>query len=787
MSALNRKLLRDLLHLRGQVTAIILVVTCGVAVVVTSRTAYESLRLSQANYYAAYRFADVFTSLKRAPQRLVSRIESIPGVAAVRDRIVFDVTLDVPGLSEPATGRLVSMPERRTPVLNDVYLRRGRYLEAGRRDEVIASEAFAEANGLEVGDSVGAILNGRWQRLRLVGIGLSPEYIYEIQGTSLFPDNKRFGVLWMSEEAMGPAFDMEGAFNDLVLSLTPGAREEEVIARLDRLLEPYGGLGAFGRAEHISHTFISDEIRQNRVFGTILPLIFLGVAAFLLNVVLSRLVSTQRDQIGTLKAFGYGRRAIALHYFNFALVAVVMGAVLGTGIGLWLGALINRLYGEFYRFPLLSYEAGPDVIALAVGVSSVAAFLGAVGAARRAYAITPAVAMRAEAPTRFRSGLLERLGMQRWLSPPARIIFRNLTRQPLRAFLSTLGIALAVAILVLGRYFVDAIEHIAEVQFRLVQREDVNVTAQELLPSRARHELARLPGVLRTEPYRVVPVRLRFGHRSRRSALMGLSRDSELRQLVGRRREKVPVPAEGVVLTAKLADILGVSVGDPLTVEVLEGQRPTRTVAVSGTVDELIGLAAYMEVRALNRLMREGGVLSGGLLAIDPLHQEQLYRTLKQLPAVGGVNIREAALESFKKTIGESLGIFTTVIVAFACVIAVAVVYNAARIALSERGRELASLRVLGFTRGEITVMLLGEHALLTATAIPLGYLLGYQASAAMARAYQWELFRLPLFVSRETYVFAFVVVLGAALLSAAVVRGRLNRLDLVAVLKTRE
>lgn len=787
MRALNRKLLRDLLHLRGQVLAISLVVACGVAVFVSTRTAYDSLVMSRATYYGEYRFADVFASLKRAPDLVAARIAAIAGVAAVETRIVFDVTLDVPGLAEPATGRIVSIPEHRTPMLNDLYIRRGRYVEGGRRDEVLVGEAFALANHLDLGDTLGAVLNGRWQRLHVVGIVLSPEYVYEIRGSDIFPDNRRFGVLWMSRDAVGPAFDMDGAFNDVVLALEPDAVEADVIAQLDRLLERYGGLGAYGRADQISNRFLSDEIAQNRIFGIILPVIFLGVAAFLLNIVLSRLVSMQRDQIAVLKAFGYAHRTVAFHYFLFALVIVLIGAVLGTGVGLWLGKWVNRMYVDFYRFPTLRYVAGASVVVLAIGVAGGAAILGALGAVRRALALPPAEAMRPESPPRFRHGPLERAGVQLRLSPPVRMIVRNIIRRPMRAALSVLGIALAVAILLVGRYFVDAIQYIADVQFRIVQRDDVTVTFHDALPARTRYDLLHLPGILRSEPFRAVPVRLRFEQRTHRTGLMGLEPMSELHQLIDTRLHAVPVPPEGVLLTSKLAEILGVRRGDSVTVEVLEGARPVRQVPVIGTVDELVGLAAYMDARALSRLMREGRALSGAFLAIEPSAEARLYAALKRMPAVGGVSLREVMLQSFEATLAKSMGIFTTVLVVFACVIAVAMVYNAARIALSERGRELASLRVLGFTRAEVAQMLLGEQALLTLVAIPLGFAIGYQMCAALARQYQWELFRLPLFISGRSYAFASLVVLLAAVCSGVIVRRRLDRLDLVEVLKTRE
>jgi putative ABC transport system permease protein len=787
VKALRRKLLRDLWHLRGQVAAISLVVACGVAVVVTTRTSYESLVISQADYYSRYRFADVFASLKRAPEALRRRIEALPGVAAAETRIVAEVTLDVPGLGEPATGRLISIPERRVPILCDLHLRSGRWLLPGRRDEVLISEAFAAANGLRVGDSIGAVLHGRWQRLRIVGIALSPEYIYEIQGTSLFPDNRRFGVLWISRDALGPPFQMEGAFNDVVLRLSAGASEQEVIARLDRLLERWGGLGATGRIDQVSHRFISDEIAQNRVMGTVVPAIFLGVAAFLLNIVLSRLVAMQRDQIAVLKAFGYADRAVAFHYLSFALVAVALGSLLGVVVGLWLGARVNELYVNFYRFPVLRFEPGATVIGSAIFVSALAAVAGALAAVRRVLALAPAEAMRPEPPARFAAGVIERSGFAVRLPASARMIWRNLARRPVRAALSVLGVAFAVAILLVGRFFVDAVGHLADVQFRAVQREDLTVAFHEPLPSRVRHELGALPGVLRAEPFRVVPARLRFEHASRRVPLFGLEGEGELRRIMGSNLAAVPPPREGLLLTAKLAEILRVSPGETLSVDVLEGERPRREVSVAGVVDELFGLSAYMEARSLQRLMREQGSWSGAFLRVDADRAPLLNAELKRMPSVAGASSRLAMVESFESTLARSFGIFTSVLVFFASVIACAMVYNAARIALSERGRELASLRVLGFTRREIAALLLGEQALLTLLAIPVGFAIGRLLCGAIAGAYQWELFRMPVVFSLRSYAFAIVVIAGAALASAVIVRRRLDRLDLVAVLKTRE
>jgi putative ABC transport system permease protein len=452
MNALNRKLIRDLFHLRGQVVAVAIVVACGVAAFVAMRSVYYSLLGSQDAYYRQYRFAEVFANLKRAPETLAARIRAIPGVAAAETRIVANVTLDVPGVEEPARGRIISIPERQAPMLNDLHITSGRYIEAGKRDEVIVSGAFSSANDLRPGDTLTAVINGRWQKLRIAGVAISPEYVYEIGGGEMFPDSRRFGVMWMSRDALGPAFNMEGAFNDVALSLSPGANESEVIERLDALIEDYGALGAYGRADQTSNHFISNEIAELQVTSTFIPAVFLGVTAFLIHLTLSRLVATQRDQIAVLKAFGYGNLAIGLHYLKLAFAAILAGVALGIAAGWWFGYSITALYTEYFRFPVLRYAPGVGVVLITVAISLASSGVGALASVWRAVSLPPAEAMRPEPPARFRAGFIERLGLNRFLSPAARIIVRNLARRPVKAFLTTLGISLSVALLVTGFY-----------------------------------------------------------------------------------------------------------------------------------------------------------------------------------------------------------------------------------------------------------------------------------------------------------------------------------------------
>jgi len=783
----NRMIVRDMWHLRGQLIATALVVMCGVASFVSMRCTYESLRIAQADYYQGYRFANVFAQLKRAPLSVTRRVSEIEGVAGVRARVVMGVTLDVPGLNEPATGRLVSVPEKRTSMINDLYLARGRYIEAGQPNEIIASMAFASANDLQPGDTLDAVINGRWQRLTIVGIGLSPEYIYEAGGGTIFPDNRRFGVLWMGETALAAAFNMEGAFNDLALTLSAGAMEAEVIARLDDVLARYGGLGAYGRDEQLSHRFISDEISQNRITSTYLPAIFLGVAAFLLHIVLSRLVALQRTEIGLLKAFGYSNSDVGTHYLKLAAMTVLAGVVIGAAGGLYLGAQLTALYQDYYRFPELPFAVTPQVIAIGVAVSLAAAIAGALSAVRRAAVLPPAVAMRPEPPPTYHATALEHSGLHRLLPASGRMIVRHLLRRRWNSLMSTFGIACAAGILLVGGYMLASITHLMRMQFEEVQREDVLIVFNEPASATARLEVSRLPGVLYAEPFRSVPVRFRNEHRSKRAEIIGIEQGSRLRRLVDSEGRTVDLPPDGLVLSSKLAEILDVATGDTLRMEILEGARPVRQIQVSRLVDELVGLGAYMDISALNGVMREGASISGAYLAIDDQRAADLYTTLKTLPAVGGVAFRQALLTSFQEILDRSIVTATLINIIFACIIAFGVIYNGARIALSERGNELASLRVLGFTKREVSAILLGEQAVLTLAAIPLGFSFGILLSWLLSLSLDTEFYRMPLLFTSSTFGLSLTVVLVAAAVSGGLVARRLNKLDLIAVLKTRE
>lgn len=787
MSLLDRKLLRDIFAMRGPVTTIALVVAAGIAVFVASISTYDSLLAGRDRFYASARFPQVFVTLKRAPLSAVAQLREIPGVAAVEPRIVRDVILDWPSAVLPVSARMVSLSNAGDEPLARLHIRHGAPPSPGDTRSIAINEAFAEANAVRMGTDVPVVLNGRIQNFRVSAVALSPEYVYAVKPGVPIPDDRFYAVLWVDRAAAEAAFDMKGAFNDAIVSLTPDADVRQVIDELDRLLEPYGSAGAIARRDQPSNRFLDDELNQQKVMSITIPVIFFGVAAFLLNVVLGRLVTAQREQIAALKALGFPTTPLVMHYLKLVAVVVLAGTALGVAAGFLFGKAMVASYQGFFRLPVLSFELTPWSALGGLLISLAAAALGVVSALRSVIALAPAVAMRPAAPRRFHRSWIERLLPARALTPRRVLAIRNFAGRPLRSLFTIIGIALAVPMVVLGLFWRDAIDQMIEVQFNLVERGNAMVTFPHPLDRAIVGDLAREPGVLVAEGLRFVPVRLRAGHRSDLTSVIGLPSNAGLRRPHDAALRPIEVPPDGITLTRRLAERIQVAAGEIVTIEVMEGRRRKIDLPVSTIVEEMVGMSSYMEIDTLNRLTGEGAVVSAAALFVEPSALADLSRRFKALPVIESVAMKTYALRSFLEKIAGLVLVSAGILTSFAVIVAVGVVYNSARIALQERAWELASLRVLGFTRAEVAQILFSQFTAEIVLAIPIGLWLSQGIVRLIARFHSNESFQIPAVVGSRTYVAAVAIVVATAAASAYIVRRRVDRLDLVAVLKTRD
>ncbi len=787
MTALDLKLLRDFGRMKGQMFAVGVIMACGLAMMIMMRSLIFSLESTRDAYYTDHRFADVFCDLKRAPNALRTRLAGLPDVAAVETRVAGKVTLDLPGLAEPADGTIISIPDDRPQQLHTLFIRRGRLPELGSRNEVVVGEAFADAHRFEPGNEITATIHGARQTLKIVGVALSPEYVFEARPGDTLPDNRRFGVFWMNERELANAFQLDGAFNSVLVDVAPGAANAPVMAALNRVLAPYGGLIAYDRPDHASGKRLDDEINILGALSVAFPTVFLSIAAFMSSAVLTRLVRLQREQIAQLKAFGYSSRQVGVHYLKFALVIVVFAMIVGGAVGIYMGGNVVVIYHRFFRFPSLVFHPALPAIFGALLVSAGAAFLGVIGAVRQAMRLPPAEAMRPEPPAEFRASLFERIGLSRLASPAFRMALRNLERKPWQAVFTALGLALATGIPIVPGAMRDAINYLLEVQWDHAQQQDVTLALIEPGSASALSDMRHLPGVIDAEAFRSVPARLRFGHRTRRLAVTGVPREGALVRQLDENGAPLALPPDGLLVSAKLAEILGAKPGDRLILEVQEGRRPVCEATIRGLITDYAGIAAYMDVEALHRLMREGPTVSGGYLTVDRSRWAEFLDAVKESPRIAALGIKRAVRESFRKSTADMIGLVQGLYFSFSIVVAFGVVYNSARIALSERSLDLATLRVLGFTHREVAAVLIGELALLTLLSLPIGLAIGSMLARGIVGMASTESVRLPLVLTARTYATAVLIVLASATFSFAVVSRRLHQLDLLGVLKARD
>lgn len=790
MRALHKKLVRTVFTSWGQSLAATMVVLCGIASYVSVYTAYLNLGLTRDTYYAQNRLADFEIMLERAPDTAVFKVEEIQGVRQARGRIVKDVSVDVAGVDEPRVGRLISMPDRRSPVLNDVVLLAGRYFDAGVQNEVILSDRFAKENHLDLGDTIQATIANRKHTLRIVGLGLSPEYVYMIPNVQeLVPSPGRFGILWVPDQFAETALDMKAACNDIVGLVDNPEALDGILEQAKKLLDQHGVFAKVKKEDQISNRFLSDEIKGLGVSAKIIPTLFLSIAALILLVLLNRMVRNERTQIGLMKAYGYSNWSVALHYLEYALLLAGAGCAGGVAVGQWMARGMLNMYVQFYQFPLLEFRLYPDVLARSVSIAAGFSIAGALFAAIKAARIHPAESMRPESPKFAHRIWLERFpALWLRLSFTGKMIFRNMSRNAFRAGLNAFGVAVSTGLLIMGFFTIDSMTFGMKFQFEDVQREDVKVGFQTEHGKDTFYDMTRFDYVRHAEPLLEYPFEIRSVWRKKDVVVIGLPRNAELQRMMTFSGQETPLPEHGIILSDRLADTLHVRPGDRLTLKPLMG-RITREkqVTVSRITEQFLGNSCYMNLTELSRMLDEPFVMNAVLLRIEAGKEAALKKKLKDVAGVASVGFRKDAYESLTKTLVESMRIMNVTLLIFAGVIAFSIIYNVTSVALAERQRELASLRVLGLTTGEVGSILYRENMLMGVLGVILGIPFGLFLCRLLVKLYDNDLYRLPFHISERSLIVSVLCTLGFVLLANLAVRRRIYRLDLVEVLKERE
>jgi putative ABC transport system permease protein len=785
MQALDKKLLRDFERLWLQGLAIAVVLACGVAILLTAFGMNTALTDTRDAYYERNRFADIFAEANRAPLTILPDILEISGVYAAEPRVEGSVILDLPGRDEVAMGRVLSWPVDDAPLLNVPVLQNGTY--PARPDDVMVTTAFAEANGFVIGDVFHANLNGQRRALTITGTALSPEFIYTIGPGALMPDNEGYGILWMTEPSVAAAFDMAGAFNHLSLRISTDAVPEDVMDAVDALLDAYGGLGAYDRSGQVSDSFVSAEIEQLQGMAIVVPPIFFAISAFLVGMVMSRIVALDRAQIGLLKALGYSNFEVCLHYLLLAALIAVLGVAIGWGLGTILARAMAWQYARFFDFPYLLFRVPLWVYAISGLAALLTTMLGAARAALMASRLAPALAMQPHATPLFRRTLIDRIMAGMRLRQTTIMVLRSIIRWPVRSMLTAAGLGAATSTVIAAGFMNGSLNHMIDLAFNQSYRGDAMILLTRDMPRDALPEVARLPGVLQVEPQQFHAATLRNGPREKRVSLEARPSDATLSRVIGADGRAITAPPGSILLSERLAAALDLSVGETVEVAFMTGRRETHDLLITGLVEQYLGLGAYADIDFLDAQFRRSPRMSTVNVLIDERHLPELHAALQETPALAGLISMTDNRRSFEETISANITVVNSIYAAIAILITVGVAYNGARIQMSERARELASLRILGFSRAEVSSVLVGETMVLAILAQPLGWLMGAWIATALSNSFSSDLYAVPLVLEPAIFARASLVVLAASLVSVLLVRRRIDRMDLVAVMKTRE
>jgi len=790
MAVLHKKLFRALMRSWAESLAVIMVVLCGTASYICLHSCYLNLSLTRDTYYTQNRLADFEIMLERAPANAIFKVEEIPGVRQARARMVKDVNVDIEGVDEPRVGRIISMPVPRQHVLNDVVVMEGQYFGPGAQDEVIISDSFARLNNLAIGDRLSISVEEKKYSLRIIGYGLSPEYVYMIRTLQeMVPAPERFGILWVPEDFAETALDMKEACNNILGEVDDPEALDAILDRADDLLDGYGVFAKVKQEDQISVRFLGDEIQGLGVNAKITPTLFLGIAALILFVLLSRMVRMERTQIGLMKAYGYTNFSVAFHYLQYGIILSGAGCIGGFALGQWMANGLIKLYVQFYQFPILESRVYPDVLSKSMGIALGFGALGALFAAIRAARIRPAESMRPEAPPLGHRVWVERVGML-WqnLSFTWKMIVRNLARNRFRAGLNVFGVAISTGLVIMGFFSLSGMEFWLRFQFQEVQREDVKISFQGERGKRTYYEMARFDHVRRVEPILEYPFTLSSDWRKKDTIVVGLPEGAELQKLMTFKGKEVPVGETGVVLSDRLARVLGVGVGDRVRMKPLMGRvEGEKTAVVRDVAQQFMGTNAYMDIEALSRLLEESFAMNAALLRIDEGAEESINKDMKDVAGVASVVFSSEAYDSLMETLAGSSRIMNVVVLLFAGVISFSIIYNVTSVALAERQRELASLRVLGLTTAEVGRILYHENILLGLIGATIGLPFGAGICWLLVKAYDTDLYRMPFHIEQDAYVKAVLLTLLFVLLANLAVRRKIHRLDLVEVLKERE
>ena len=778
-----------------QFIAVILVIILGVTLFVSIFGAYRNLLLTKDTYFTEQNLCDFYIYLQKAPYEALKKIKKVAGIKKVSGRIEYDVSVDLNDGSQNKVGRILSVPPKYSKhTINNIYMLKGKYFTHPNTPEVIVNDRFAKANSLKIGQKIFITANNKKQELKIIGFATSPEYVYLIRGIEDFlPNYKDFGLLFITPEFAESILGYKGAMNQIVGFFGDNTlskkHREAILDNAEKELKSYGVFYKLLKEDQVSNRMISDEIKQLKVSTFITPMMFLGIAAVVIFMIVGRIVKNQRIHIGELISFGYSNIQIFWHYLKYALFVGVIGSGIGLILGLMLSAEYIKLYNQYYVFPYLKYHIYPDVALIGVGMTlsfcAVAGFLSV----SKILSLMPAVAMRSESPQAGKKILMEKMTfIWKLLSLKTKIIIRNLFRKKSRFIVGMVSIMLSGSLLIISLSMNDSTNYLLKFEFFEIEKYDLKVMFFEPRSMESINELKRFDFVSSIEPILELPVSIQREWRKKDIAVTGISSDPKLLKISTNTSYNKNLD-NGIIVNEKLAQILRLKIGDEIQLKSLKkGERRKRQFIIKGINNQIFGLPCYMDIKTLGKSFLQGVVASGALIKLKKGYDmEAIKKELKKYPAIASTQFKQQFIASFNEAITGTMFVSLFILFIFAGSIAFAVIYNTTIISIMERRIEIAVFKVLGFTDKEIVKIIFNENNLLGICGIAVSLPLGTFLNWLIGLAYDTEMYRFPMIVNTGTYVITIIMLMSFVYLSNVLCMKTIHKIDVVEALKARE
>lgn len=788
---------------KAQFGALVLLVALGITSYVAFVSSYSNLTVSADEANRQLHLADFSVRVIGAPRSAADEIARVPGVAAVEGRLIVDTGLEV-SADQQATARIIGVPDGRHPAVNDLLVEEGDYpvislalsgdAAAPGLPEAVVNTKFAEDTGLATGDMITVLPKGEHIDVKVSGIGISADYIYPIRAKGDIPVTGQFAVVYMVQEDVERLIGNPGVYTEFSVLVADGADQENVIGGVNNILEPYQVEETLRQPDQPSNFALREEISQNRSLAYSMPLLILVIAVLTLSIALSRLVQSQRGQIGLAKALGYGNLKILFHYLVFALAIALGGSVLGFVLGQLFARFITQLYIDLLNLPFLESHVYGSVIFWSVLMSTGACVAAGLLPAWRSARMLPANAMRVDPNLIVSGGRIP--WVERVLSPALpssfsfRIPLRNIFRARNRSIYTIIGIVFALVLTISTWALFDSFDSLIERKFNYEENWDVAASFSQPIGLAEGQDVQSWAGVTKLQAAGQIMGKLEFNGRTHEGALTAMDPAADFHRfdIVSGVSAADALNQDGLILPQTIADKLGVKVGD-----VIQVRTPYSTeglpVKVRSIADEAWGAAMFTSAR-------EGSALLGSpvtipkanalYLNVEPENRSQVKRQLFELPGAESVFVKEDVKVSILDQL-DFIYLFGGVLLAFGFSMAFVVIYNTFTANITERTREIATMRTIGEDGRHLALMVTMENMLLAVVGIPLGVVLGLYAANSLYASLSTEVYTFKAVLFPQTYVWIILSILGVLLVSEVPPILRIFRLDLAEATKVIE